>query len=249
MDFGCSHNPTLPRPILLPGLLSPLQLDHVFICCDVDAPEAGALTRLGLVEGSRNTHSGQGTANRFFFRGGFVELLWVADAAEAQGERTAPTRLWPRWSQRNSGSCPFGIAFSPAGSAVVAPTFDAWDYTPAYLPPGKVIRFARGTRLQEPELFYLAWPSAKAATASQPVDHAVPLLALTSVSVGLPTSVNRSPGLQAAVASGLVGLHASPRYQVRLEFNAPEAVLFDFPELRLVLRGSPDHETPASPGA
>ena len=228
----------------------PLQLDHVFICCDVGAPEADALIRLGLVEGSRNTHPGQGTANRrFFFRGGFIELLWVQDAAKAQSQSAAPTRLWPRWSQRNSESCPFGIAFSPADAEVVSPPFEVWDYTPGYLPPGKVIRFARGTRLQEPELFYLGWPNAEAGAAGQPIDHAVPLIALKSVSVGVPTPAALSESLQAAVAAGLITVHASATYRLTLEFSAPETVLLDLPQLRLVLRGSPDQEEPANPCA
>ena len=56
------------------------ELDHVFIMCAVGGPEAVALSRLGLKEGSANTHPGQGTASRrFFFRNGYIELLWVCD--------------------------------------------------------------------------------------------------------------------------------------------------------------------------
>lgn len=227
----------------------PLRLDHIFICCDVGAPEADALIRLGLVEGSRNTHPGQGTANRrFSFRGGFIELLWVTDAVEVKSEISAPTRLWPRWSQRDSGSCPFGIAFSPAGPEMVSPPFDTWNYAPGYLPPGKVIRFASGTRLQEPELFYLAWSNAGSTAVTQPVNHDVPLIALKSVLIGLPTSSAPSDSLQAAVTAGLISLHASPKYQLTLEFSAPDAVVFEIPSLRLVLRGSPDRDVPANPG-
>jgi len=44
-------------------------IDHVFVMCSPGAPEAAALIRAGLTEGSANTHPGQGTANRrFFFR-------------------------------------------------------------------------------------------------------------------------------------------------------------------------------------
>ena len=218
-----------------------VQLDHVFICCDVGAPEAKALLKLGLIEGARNTHPGQGTANRrFFFKGGFIELLWVANPAEAQSELAAPTRLWPRWAGRRSGNCPFGIAFSPAGAQVVPPPFETWDYRPGYLPAGKSIRFARATPLQEPELFYLAWPNTRAPSAAQPVDHAVPLLALKSAAVGLPAREVISGSLQAAVASGLITVYASPTYELQLDFNAPEELLFDLhPLLPVILRGSP----------
>jgi Glyoxalase-like domain len=55
-------------------------VDHAFIACSPGAPEAGALLRLGFIEGQGNTHPGQGTANRrFFFENFMLELLWVAD--------------------------------------------------------------------------------------------------------------------------------------------------------------------------
>jgi Glyoxalase-like domain len=82
-------------------------LDHAFIACAAGAPEADALLRLGFVEGSSNTHPGQGTANRrFFFDNFMLELLWISDPAEAQSERTRRTRLWERCEQRDVGANP-----------------------------------------------------------------------------------------------------------------------------------------------
>src|SRR6478735_6200642 len=132
-----------------------LELDHIFICCAHGAPEADALLRLGLLEGSRNTHPGQGTENRrFFFENAFLELLWVSNPNDAQCPLTRRTRLWERWSQRAAGTCPFGIAFRPAGRSVDEPPFATWRYAPAYLPNGVSIQFAQGTSLQEPEFLY-----------------------------------------------------------------------------------------------
>lgn len=103
-------------------------LDHVFVCCDPQAPEAGRLRDAGLIEGSGNVHPGQGKANRrFFFDGGFLELLWVHDPTEARSARTAPTRPWGRWRQRSEGACPFGLCLRPARADVRAPIpFDHW---------------------------------------------------------------------------------------------------------------------------
>lgn len=222
------------------GTFLSLQLDHVFICCDVGAPEADALLGSGLVEGTQNVHPGQGTANRrFFFQGGFVELLWVANPAEAQSELAAPTRLWTRWLNRHSGSCPFGIGFSPADTEVVAPPFDTWDYRPGYLPPGKVIRFAQVTSLQEPELFYLAWPHTRASASAQPVGHTTPLVALKSVSVGMPPLTTISSSMRAAISAGLVNVYTHPTYELKLGFSASQEVFLDLSPLPLLMFGSP----------
>ena len=79
----------------------PIALDHAFIMCSIGAPEGDALIQRGLVEGSRNVHPGQGTANRrFFFENFMLELVWVDKPDEAQSEQTRRTRLWERWVGR-----------------------------------------------------------------------------------------------------------------------------------------------------
>src|SRR4051812_11188275 len=90
------------------------EFDHPFICASMDGPEAARLTEFGLTEGAPNTHPGQGTScRRFFFLNGYLELLWVNDAIEAQSEVIKPTRLWERWVGRARGVCPFGVGFRP----------------------------------------------------------------------------------------------------------------------------------------
>ena len=92
-------------------------IDHVFIFCSVGGSEADALRRLGLKEGSANTHPGQGTAcRRFFFSNAYLELAWVSDPLEAQAEAVVPTRLWERWSARGGVACPYGIVLRPASA-------------------------------------------------------------------------------------------------------------------------------------
>jgi hypothetical protein len=182
-----------------------IALDHVFVCCAEGAPEAQLLLDIGLREGSGNTHRGQGTANRrFFFAGGYLELIWVADPDEARSARTARTRLWERCSGRRAGVAPFGVGFGPTGAETPAPPFPARAYRPQYLPADRVIYFAEGTTLQEPELFYLAWPNPRAAVGTQPIDHRIPLFELLSVSAGLPDSVVRSAASEAVHRDGLL---------------------------------------------
>lgn len=217
-------------------------LDHVFICCDPGGPEAESLLSIGLVEGSGNVHPGQGTANRrFFFDGGFLELLWVRDAAEAQSPLTAPTKLLDRWAARKQGNCPFGIAFRPAGETVTTPPFATWAYRPKYLPPDKQILFAQHTTLQEPELFYLAWADPQKSSATQPRDHPNGLVRLLSASVGLPANTSLSASSTSAQAAGVLGYHTADRYELRLLFSGKVPVVFDLsPSLPLVLAAALD---------
>src|SRR5580692_4398006 len=163
----------------------PLAVDHAFICCAHQAPEGDALLRAGFVEGSGNTHLGQGTANRrFFFENFMLELLWVADPTEAMSAQTLPTRLWERWSKRATGTSPFGIVFRASGEDLAAP-FPTWAYYPSYLPAGLAIQIAEGTGLHEPELFYLPFLKVRGIRASEPLNHAVPIRRLRGLRVGV----------------------------------------------------------------
>jgi Rho-binding antiterminator len=59
------------------------ELDHLFICTTIGAPEADRLVAFGLTEGTPNVHPGQGTANRrFFFHNFMLELLWVHNSCQ-----------------------------------------------------------------------------------------------------------------------------------------------------------------------
>ena len=137
----------------------PIELDHVFICTAVGAPEAEQLIAFGLTEGSPNCHPGQGTANRrFFFANAFLELLWVEDPAEAQSEIVRRTGLWERWSRRGRDASPFGVGLRPiTGTEAVVP-FPAWEYRPPYLPEPLAIHMADDSEaVAESLLFYLAF--------------------------------------------------------------------------------------------
>jgi len=44
-----------------------MEIDHIYICTGKNAPAGDLLVEFGLLEGSSNTHPGQGTANRRFY--------------------------------------------------------------------------------------------------------------------------------------------------------------------------------------
>ncbi len=109
-----------------------MKLDHLFIMTEKFAPEAELLTDLGLVEGTSNSHPGQGTANRrFFFSNTALELLYVHDAKEADEGPGQGLRLRERAS--NPIASPFGLVMRRDGDC---PPFAGWRYQPMYFDPG-----------------------------------------------------------------------------------------------------------------
>lgn len=200
------------------------EFDHLFICTDIGANEADRLVSFGLVEGSSNTHPGQGTANRrFFFHNAMLELLWVHDPQEAQSEPIHLTRLWERWTHRSNGACPFGIGLRPAINSSSTIAFSSWEYRPPYLP--KTMSIAVGTNsevLAEPMLFQIPfgqrpdqYPSEKA----QPLNHPIGWREVTRVELMSPAANHASPEFQAVIDTIGLKLQTSEEYYVELGFD------------------------------
>jgi len=217
----------------------PLEVDHAFIACAREAPEADALLRAGIVEGSRNTHPGQGTANRrFYFENFMLELMWVADAAEAQSAQTRRTRLWDRWSQRQSGVSPFGIVFRAAGDQDSAAPFPTWAYYPSYLPRGLAIQIAEETTLHEPELFYLPFLKMPGVRAGEPLNHAAPIRRVRGLCVGVASLPEISHASRVAERQGLLRYFQSRQPILEVLFDSATDLIVDLrPALPLLFRG------------
>jgi hypothetical protein len=219
---------------------SGLELDHAFIGCAAGAPEGDALLRLGFIEGSGNTHPGQGTANRrFFFDNFMLELVWVSDAGDAQSEKTRRTRLWERLQRQDAEVSPFGIIFRPAGGEAPVAPFPTWSYTPAYLPPGLAMQVADGTSLYEPELFYLPFMNRGRQRSGEPTLHAIPVRRILALSVGVSRLDQLSKASRIAEQHGLLSYVDSPRPILEISFEGVAAVSFDLrPRLPLVFRAA-----------
>jgi hypothetical protein len=137
-----------------------IELDHVFVCTAVGAPEAENLVQFGLHEGPPNQHPGQGTAcRRFAFLNAMIELVWVSDKREAQSHNTRRTLLWERWSGRQDiAASPFGICLRPVDPEDTGPPpFPAWEYRPLYLSDPLVMHIGEGG-IAEPMWIYLKLP-------------------------------------------------------------------------------------------
>jgi hypothetical protein len=204
----------------------------------VDAAAAEDLVDAGLVEGSSNTHSGQGTANRrFFFESGFLELLWVHDACEAQSPVVAPPRLWDRWVERGRTANPFGLCFSSLDGPDPVLPFSTWAYRPDYLSDGRHFLFADHQPLSEPEVFLLGWPQGQSSPDAEPKKHPLGLQEMRCASVGLTDPDAISGSLRAIREAGLVEIHHSATPELVIEFTSQRRIDRDIPSLGLTLLG------------
>lgn len=219
-----------------------MEIDHIYICTEAKATVGDLLTEFGLVEGSSNTHPGQGTANRrFYFHNLMLELLWVENIAEVQSERTKPMRLFERCLLTTNTISPFGIGLRPTTEKDETAPFPAWDYHPIYLPDFLKIQVADDTLLSEPMYFYRSF-AARQDKASvekrEPMEHEVPLKEVTSVKI----HVNQDADLShsACILNQLqnLSIEKSKEHLIELEFdNGRLNQSKDFrPDLPLIFR-------------
>ncbi|MBD2099169.1 hypothetical protein H6F90_29325 [Trichocoleus sp. FACHB-591] len=199
------------------------EFDHLFICTDIGAREADRLVSFGLVEGTSNTHPGQGTDNRrFFFHNAMLELLWVHNTEEAKSELIRPTRLWERWINR-ANTCPFGVCLRPGTSDGDTVAFSSWAYRPPYL--SDTLSIAVGTNssvLTEPMLFQTPFgkrPDQYQTEKAQPLKHHVGLREITRIELVSPTADNPSPEFQAVIDTNQVRVRVGVEYCVELGFD------------------------------
>jgi len=224
-----------------------LELDHIFIFTEVEAPGANRLIDIGLTEGSRNTHPGQGTSNRrFFFHNMFLEFLWVHDEKEVQSPVIAPTQLWERFDHRVSGFSPFGFCFRETDpDREPDPVFaDAIAYKPPYLPEGLQIDVidSQGPT-SEPMLFRTPFKSGPPANypseKREKLYHLTGVKEITKVIVKVPIFTKMSPELEALSNKvDILRVDRTDYHFMIVEFDqGPHEHMHDFrPRLPLMIR-------------
>ena len=199
------------------------ELDHLFVWVSPGGPEADHLVAAGLAEGEPNIHPGQGTAcRRFFFRNAFLELVWVRDPAEAQGEPTRPTGLWPRFAGRATGASPFGLALRPSHPGNGPAPFPGWEYRPAYLPAPLAIHVATGVPASEPWWFYLGFgrrPDDPGWPRPQSTDHPLGVQEITRVRLAGPGLGQPSAAARAVAAAWQVELVEASGHAAEVTFD------------------------------
>ncbi|MEH2012284.1 VOC family protein [Nostoc sp.] len=205
-----------------------LELDHIFVCVEPEAPPANMLTAFGLTEGGRRIHRGQGTANVcFFFDNVYLELLWLFDANEIQSPLVRPTGLWSRCRWQETQACPFGISFRTTASNLQEIPFPTWDYHPAYRTPKASIAIATNSdNLSEPLIFIspaTQKPPNYPLERRPPLVHKVGFKEITALQVTLAGVQNFSAEARTLIDLGLVQFSQGNFYQLEIEFdNAKE---------------------------
>ncbi len=202
--------------------MSTLEIDHLFVFSQPDAPEAEELRAAGFQEGSPNTHAGQGTAcRRFFFENAMLEFLYVVDLEVTRSGSAARTGLAQRWEGQGRTASPFGLCFRPSSTRAVAAPFRTWTYGPKYLPNGlpSYEISARCEEIAEPFIFYMPYftrPDRYPPERAQPLTHACGARTLTSVELVSPlASIADLEG----VASGELRVAQAPTHHLCVTFD------------------------------
>jgi len=115
---------------------------------------ADLLVSLGMQEGTRNIHEGQGTSNRrFFFANCALELLWVHDSVEANNGPGRDMLLSKRSVE--STASPFGIILQRTDNSIIEIPFNGWNYQPDYFSPPRAFHIGENSnKLVEPLCIY-----------------------------------------------------------------------------------------------
>ncbi|MFT4107075.1 MAG: hypothetical protein QM657_15075 [Lacrimispora sp.] len=219
-----------------------MEIDHIYICTEKNAPAGDLLVEFGLLEGSSNTHPGQGTANRrFYFHNLMLELLWVEDSEEVQNERTKPMRLFERCELEENANSPFGMAFRPTADKNEILPFQVWNYQPIYLPDFLKIQVADNTPLSEPMYFYLSFAKRQDSVSDEnkePMEHKVPLREITSIKIYVNQDIALSSAAVVLNKIQNIAVIKSQEHLLELEFdNGQSNQLRDFrPGLPLIFR-------------
>jgi hypothetical protein len=132
-----------------------LELHHFFIFVQTGAEVARLLRSIGMREGTRNIHEGQGTSNRRFnFANGTLELLWIHDEEEAIHGLGRNMFLADR--AKDARASPFGVIFTRKDNMSDSMPFEGWKYEPVYLHSSWSFHIGvNSTNLVEPLCVYM----------------------------------------------------------------------------------------------
>ena len=192
-----------------------LELDHLLVFVDPEAPEGGGLDKAGLRETFRRRHPGQGTANACYcFNNAYLELIWETERAEISSPPVVRLRLAERTAWRQTGACPFGIAVRKHGTGSQLP-FEVWEYAPPYRPAGTAILVAVASDDPHQPLLFCspgglrpdAWTSGQAGE----LQRGAGLTEIAGVRIDFPMAIRPDAALTSLAERGLISLGTADR--------------------------------------
>ena len=208
-----------------------LSLHHFYVLTEPDAPVAERLTELGMVEGSRNVHPGQGTANRrFFFNGAYLEFIFFVDKHEARIGPGSVFRSLDRFE--SGGGSPFGLVFK-ADNQDDIDAFPGFPYQPEYFDDGVFFTVGDNVdQLQEPNCFLL--PIMPPAASAEP-RSSDPFEQVTRLRVSV-SPERLSPAMAVAASIDRVEIVAGQPELMEVFFGNGGAAADLRPDLPLIIR-------------
>jgi hypothetical protein len=209
-----------------------IELDHFFVLTEPGAPHADLLSGIGLTEGPRNDHPGQGTANRrFFFSNTGLEFLYVRDASEAANGRGTRLRIVER--AVDDKASPFGLIVRATTESTDVP-FPGWRYCPEYFRADQCFHVGENSDLLE-EPLCICMPLNMPLPEDQ-LRLANPQMTVTELRLSVPVS-RPSLTLEAIAGCERISLRLNKPHRLEIVFNeAKEGKSKDMtPELPLVV--------------
>jgi hypothetical protein len=202
-------------------------LDHVFVATTEPAVAEAELAGFGLTFNRRTVHPGQGTANVCAaFEGSFLEIVYARDEVELRSPAIRPLGLEERIRWRETGACPFGIAFRPEDPEEDAAgwPFPTWHYQAPYFPAALALPIVTPPdRLDEPLIFVMRRSVPPAGTWPAPgtsPEHLGARRAITRVTIHRPTAAPApSPGVRWFFERGLLVPATGSEPLVELEWD------------------------------
>lgn len=207
-----------------------IALDHFFVLTAADAPVANQLSAIGLVEGSRNSHPGQGTANRrFFLADTTLEFLYLRDENEARSGPGRRLGIAQRMQHRNASR--FGLIVKQQAAHENAP-FPGWKYCPQYFDDDQCFHVGENSALLAEPLCICMPANLPRPEVSAQTEN--PGWKLTELRISVPVD-KPSPVLAAVADCSGISLRLDAPHHLEIIFNANEAgaVLALSPQLTL----------------
>ena len=210
-----------------------LELHHFFILVKPGAEVAELLSSIGMCEGTRNKHEGQGTSNRRFnFSNGTLELLWVHDEDEALNGPGRDMYLSERINDKTAS--PFGVIFNRKDNTSLEMPFDGWKYEPVYFQSPWAFHIgANSKNIHEPLCVYMPFVEPGA---SSGIDENKAIKSISMVRVYTPTE-SMSNVLSVANTADRLSIEHGEEHLIEVEFdNNKSGLTKDFrPDIPLIV--------------